>query len=268
MKKRIVTFAIAVFLCFASVVFVFAQDGFDESYCRVVDNAELITNEEWKTLTQKLNEIRVRQKVDIAIMTTKSADGKTLQEFADYVYENNSYGYGENFDGVMLVVGTQARSWHITTAGYGIKAFTDSAIEYIGQQMSPYLSSGDYFGAFNVYLEKCDELITMSKNGTPYGAKSKSNESLSIVWIPISIAIGVIIAFIVVKKMKNDLKSVRKKREANSYVKNASMVVNESYDSFLYSQVSKTPIQRQNTSSSSTHKSSSGNSRGGGGGHF
>lgn len=274
MKKRVITLVLAVFVCFVSVIPAFAIDGFDETYYRVFDDADLITTEEWHELLSKIDEIRERQSFDIAIMTTTDTDyNMSLQEFADYIYDYYDYGYGENLDGILLVIGTEANGWYITTSGYGITAFTDAGIQYIGEQMSPYFANDDYIGAFNVYLEKCDELITMAKNGTPYGATQdtatsddKADKPLSLIWIPISIAIGVVVAIIVVKGMKSDLKSVRKKKEANSYVRNGSLFVNENYDTFLYSQVTKTVIQKQNNSGSSTHTSSSGNTHGGGGG--
>ena len=91
-----------------------------------------------------------------------------------------------------------------------------AGIQYIGEQMSAYLSGEDYAGAFNVYAEKCDELITLARNGTPYGLEQdtaasgeeaeEADEPLSLVWIPISIAIGVVVAIIVVKGMKSNLK--------------------------------------------------------------
>lgn len=261
-----------------SVIPAFAEEGFIGTAYRVIDNADVITTEEWREVMSKIDEIRERQKVDIAIMTTRELHGYTLQDYADYVYEYNDFGYGDNLDGVLLLVDMKARDWYITTSGYGTTAFTDAGIQYIGEQMSAYLSGEDYAGAFNVYAEKCDELITLARNGTPYGLEQdtaasgeeaeEADEPLSLVWIPISIAIGVVVAIIVVKGMKSNLKSVRKKKEANSYVRNGSMVVNENYDTFLYSQVTKTEIQKQNNSGSSTHTSSSGNTHGGGGGSF
>lgn len=268
MKKRVIALVFVVLLCFASIIPAFAEDGFNESSYRVMDPGELLTEEEWRTLMSKADEIRIRQKCDVAIITTNSADGRTMEELGDFLYEYNDFGYGENLDGVLLVIVIEAKSWYITTSGYGITAFTDAGIEYIGEQMSPYLSSGDYVGAFNVYLEKCDELITMARDGAPYGAKNKSDEPLSIIWIPISIAIGVVIALIVVKGMKSDLKSVKKKKEANSYVRNGSLIINENYETFLYNQVTKTEIPKQNDSGSTTHTSSSGKTHGGGGGSF
>lgn len=289
MKKKVSALALAVFLCFMSVLPVLAYDGFVDSSSRIMDNADVVTTEEWRTLRSKIDEVRIRQQVDIAIMTTRELHGRTLQGYAEFVYEYNDFGYGETLDGVLLLIDMNERAWYITTNGYGETIFTDSGIEYIGEQMATFFSDEDYFGALNIYIEKCDELITMAKNGTPYGytpdvpaandevevsqdtatTDDDADEPLSLIWIPISIAIGVVIGLVVVKGMKSELKSVRKKNEANSYVRNGSLVVNENYDTFLYSQVKKTEIPKQNNSSSSSgssaNQSSSGTKQGGGG---
>ena len=36
----------------------------------------------------------------------------------------------------------------ISTCGYGITAFTDAGIQYLGEQMTPCMADGDYAGAF------------------------------------------------------------------------------------------------------------------------
>lgn len=278
MKKRVITLALAVLLCFVSVIPAFAENGFADEYYRVIDKPIILSQPDRVALLEKLDEISIRQKMDVVVMITKSLDGDTIEEYADDAYDVRSYGYGENRDGVLLLIDMETKSWHITTCGYGETTFTASGIKHIGEQMMPYLSDEDYAGAFNVYAEKCDEFITLARNGTPFdlgedsqGSSDSSEEAkkpLSLVWIPVSIVIGIVVAFFVVKGMKNDLKSVKKKKEANSYVRNGSMVLTENYDTFLYSEVTKTEIQKQNNSGSNTHTSSSGTSHGGGGGSF
>lgn len=277
MKKRVITFVLAVFICFASVIPAFAEEGFADLYYRVVDGSGLLQDTDREELILKLDEISVRQKMDVVVMTTEGTEGYSIETYADDMYKACSYGYGESLDGVMLLIDMESRSWYITTCGYGITAFTDSGIQYIGEQMTSYLSSGDYVGAFNIYAEKCDEFITLARNGEPFewgnaSSGEKGDEPLSVIWIPISVVIGVVIALVVVGNMKGKLKTVKKKKEAGTYVRNGSLVVNENYDTFLYSQVTKAPIPKQTSSSggsgSSTHTSSSGTTHGGGGGKF
>ena len=67
------------------------------------------------------------------------------------------------------------------------------------------------------------------------------------------------------------MRTVRPRNSAESYVRENSMVLNDSHDIFLYSTVSQTerPQDDDNDSGgSSTHVSSSGETHGGGGGSF
>jgi hypothetical protein len=50
--------------------------------------------------------------------------------------EGRGIDVGENRDGVLLLVSTGDRKWHISTCGYGITAFTDAGIQYLGEQMT------------------------------------------------------------------------------------------------------------------------------------
>ena len=41
--------------------------------------------------------------------------GKTAEAYADDYYDYNGYGYGENDDGLLLLVSMGEREWAITT---------------------------------------------------------------------------------------------------------------------------------------------------------
>ncbi len=266
MKKKITLLVLAVVLCFTAMIPACAVDGVENEYSHVIDSAELLTQSEETALNQKLYEISTRQGVDVVVVTTNSLGGKSTSEYADDIYDDSSFGYGD--DGVLLLISMEYSDWYISTCGYGITAFTDSGIAYIGEQIVPYLSGGDFIGAFNTFAQYSDDFITQAKNGSVYNSSNLPKEPLSLIWIPISLAIGIVLALLVVGSMKSKLKSVSKKKEANSYVKKGSMAVTENFETFLYSNVTKTKKESQNSSSSSTHTSSSGRTHGGGGGKF
>ena len=134
----------------------------------LVDNADLLTKEEEEELMLNLEEIRERQQFDVVVVTVKSLEEKTLQEYADDFYDYNGYGYGENADGVLLLVSMEDRDWHVTTTGYGITAMTDAGLDYMSEKFVPYLSNGDYMGSFTVFAELCDDFLTQAKTGNPY----------------------------------------------------------------------------------------------------
>ena len=237
---------------------------------RLVDNADLVLDTEEATLLKKLDEISERQQLDVVVVTVESVGDKTPTEYADDFYDYNGYGYGENRDGILLLVSMENSDWHITPMGYGITAFTDAGIEYLSEQFLDDLGDGNYAAAFTTYAEKCDEFITKAKTGEPFDNGNLPKEPYDfLVWILISAVVGVVAALIITRVMKGKLKTVRFQPVASNYVRQGSMNLTNSQDIFLYTHVDRRPRPKENSSGgSSTHSSSSGTSHGGGGGHF
>lgn len=269
MKKKITTLLFALVLCLCTAVPVLAADGFADEYYRLNDLADLLTDSEETVLLQKLDEISLRQKMDVTVATVKDLGGySTAEEYADAVYEFCKYGYGKNKDGLLLLISMEDRDFAISTCGYGITAFTDAGIEYIMKQIKSDLSGGNYAAAFDTYASLCDEFITQARNGSPFDKGNLPREPLPMIWIPISIVIGVLLALIIVGSMKGKLKTVRTQAAANSYLKKDSLNITESSDLFLYHTVTRSEKQKDSDSGSSTHTSSSGTTHGGGSGKF
>ena len=238
---------------------------------RVVDMADLLDNSEEADLLSMLDEISNRQELDVVVVTVNTLDGKTPMDYADDFYDYNGYGFGENRDGVLLLVSMEDRDWWISTTGYGITVFTDAGIEYISEKFLPDLSDGNYADAFTTYAELCDEFITQARTGEPYDTNNLPKEPFNVFTsLLISLAVGILVSLIVTGKMKGKLKTVRMQPAAEEYVRNGSMLVTESSDLFLYSHVDRRAKSKDNDSGggSSTHTSSSGSSHGGGGGKF
>ena len=238
---------------------------------RVVDMADLLDNSEEADLLSMLDEISNRQELDVVVVTVNTLDGKTPMDYADDFYDYNGYGFGENRDGVLLLVCMEDRDWRISTSGYGITVFTDAGIEYISEKFLPDLSDGNYADAFTTYAELCDEFITQARTGDPYDTNNLPKEPFNVFTsLLISLAVGILVSLIVTGKMKGKLKTVRMQPAAEEYVRKGSMLVTESSDLFLYSHVDRRAKSKDNDSGgrSSTHTSSSGSSHGGGGGKF
>lgn len=277
MKKSIPLFLIAILLTLFSVVPVLAEDGFAHEYYRLMDTAYLLSEEDAASIMAKLDEISVRQKLEVAIVTTDTLDDEGVVEYADGLYEFCEYGYGKDKDGLLLLISLEDNDWYITTHGYGITAFTDAGIDYIGEMITPYMTDGDFATAFNTFAELCDSFITQARSGDPYdydnlpGVTPTSFWDLWLLWLPISFVLGIIAASIHVGAMKAQLKTVRNQLTANSYLKDGSINITDSREMFLYSSVTRTKKKSSDSSSSrgsSTHTSSSGSTYGGGGGKF
>ena len=233
--------------------------------------AGVLNEREVTELETMIDEIRTRQKFDIAILTVSEEDIPSVQEYADDIYDGADMGYGETRDGVLLVVDLKSSECYMSTKGYGITVFTDAGIQYVGQQMRPELADGDFAGAFRTFATLCDDFITQARNGQPYDVDTLPKEPLSLIWIPVAIVIGFIIAFVIVGGMKKQLKTVRFQAKADDYVKAGSMNIVDNQEWFLYQNIVKTEKPKDNDKSSggsSTHTSSSGSTHGGGGFKF
>ena len=260
MKKRILAMIFVLVLCFCTVIPAFAvdADGFVSEYERVQDMAKLLSESEREALIKTLDELSERQKMDVIVVTTNTLDGKKPMGYADDIYDYCKYGYGEKRDGLLFLVSMEDRDWWISTCGYGITAFTDAGIQYIGEQMVEDLGDGNYAAAFNTFAELSDDFITKSREGEPYDKSNLPKGPLSIVWIVISILVGIGLAMFIVGRMKAQLKTVRFQAAAGDYMKSGSLNITESRDTFLYNTVTRT-AKPKNTDSGS----SGGSKRGG-----
>lgn len=271
MTKKISVWICSLLLCFFILLPSSAaeMDGFADEYERLQDMAGLLTDDEAAYLTDMLNEISVRQEMEVVIATTDALYGKSVAEYADDLYDECHFGYGEDRDGLLLLISMEDRDWYISTCGYGITAFTDAGLDYIGQQIVPALSEGEYAEAFEEYIVLCDAFITQAMDGEPYDTDNMPRGPLSPVWILISLLAGLIIAACVVWSMVQKLKSVSPQKSASGYIKDGSLNITEQHDLFLYHTVTRKARPKQSSSSgSSVHRSSSGSSHGGRGGKF
>ena len=237
------------------------ESGVQDGYYYAIDSAYLLTDEELDLLENKLGEISARHNSDILVVTVDSLDGYTDKEFADGFYDYYEYAA----DGMLLLISIEDRIWYISTAGKCKDAVTDYGIEYFGNRMYDDLHSGNYYAAFNVYANLCDEFLTQAETGEPYDKSSLPAEPLEGKWYLISLAIGVVFALIVVGIMKGKLKSVHFESAAANYIKNNSLKITGANEIFLYKNVTRTAKPEKSSGGSGSSGSSS---HGGGGGRF
>lgn len=255
MNKRFFAILTVILLCFSLSIFASAQEN-DRTLGLVEDYAELMTDEEEALLTEKFEAFCDEYKMEIAVVTINDLGGKSAMEYADDFYDYNGYGYGENDDGLLAlyVDGAEGeREIYITTHGKAINEITDADIDYITDVMIMYLSDGDYAWAFETFVDEATDVVKVS---------------VSLIWIPLSLGIGMLVVFFVLKTMASANKSVVRKVDAKDYVRSGSMVVTGSYDNFLFNNVTRVARPKNTSSGSSTHTSSSGRTHGGGGKRF
>ena len=262
--KKYLYIMLAILLLVSASISVYA----DTMYPRLMDEADVLTDAEEAEILEKLDKISADKQVEIVICTVPSVGDYSAMEYADNLFEERFYGLGSDRNCVLLLISMEYSDWHITTAGYGITAFTDVGIDYIGEQITPMMSDGDFADAFLEYASICDRFIEMARNGNPFDADDLPMEPFPAVRnFIICLLIGAIAAGIMTGKKKAQLITVRRQTAAKNYTKEGSLKIDESKDLFLYKTVTRRE-RADNSGSSSTHTTKSGTTVGGGGGKF
>ena len=277
MKKSILSLFLAVLLA-GMLMGMLAVSASAADLPLLYDEAGLLTESQAASVLSALENVSRKHNADIAVVTIDSlaAYGYTgyyaPMEFADDYFDYNGFGQGENRDGVVLLLAMETRDWWISTSGFGITAFTDYGIQWLGEKLAPNFSSGDYAAAFKDYAAYADSLFSMAEDGEAYDVWSDREpvKAFSLTRVIGSLIAGIVAAFIPVSGMKGKLKTVRQQNDASAYAKRDSLRVTRARDYFIGHNVTRTPRQTERSGSggSSTHTSSSGSTHGGGGGKF
>ena len=303
MKKFTVILLSALMLLSLAVTCSAYEYGFGDRTALLNDLADIIPDDEEEALNNKLEQISEIYECEVAVLTVSYTDGYDITAYADDYYDYNGFGWGENDDGIMLVLDMGNREFAITTHGTAIDIFTDYNLSVLESAFVPLLSQGSYTEAFITYYECCidifDDYNTYLEDfggegnvyipsddgydylyGDDYYTEPVDivSEIFSVKWLVVSVIIGLVIALFYTTHLKSQLKTVASKPSASDYVVPGSFTLTGQRDIFLYSNVKKTPKPKNNSSGSkggssfgsgsSTHTSSSGRTHGGSRGSF
>lgn len=281
MKRRVLSWIFALMLLLSLSISALATESNPPP---VVDNAGLLASDEVDALTQQIQSLRNELELEIVIVTVLGTGSKNVQEYADDFYDDFAYGYGVTNSGILLLLDMQNREWYMSTCGDAIYIFTDYGLEQLGQTIVPWLSSGDYYDAFDAWLTALPHYVDAFRNGEPIDGYVQPDEYESpygddVVYYDdfslgnrflIALVIGLVAALITIIIMRFSMNTARLQRGAVNYLKNGSFRLRQRSDMYLYSRVTRTAKPKNNTSGggSSVHRSSGGVSHGGRGGRF
>ena len=282
MKKRIFAlFAAMMILVLSFSFFASAKKSTNQTaipetrqLSRLNDEAGLLNKTDRKSILAALNEKSEEMQFDFVIAFVNSTDGQDITAFADDYFDYNGFGYGEDSSGIALVVCMSNRKYAVSACGEGTKYFTTSRCDAIVDAFISDLKSGDYTAVCNTFLEESSGLLERGRDGFYDDTDVSSStriESFLFNWktnILIPIAVGIILAVITVAFMTSGLKSVRKKESAADYEIPGSLNITRQEDAFLYRNVTRTAIPKDNDSGGGSHTSSSGRSHTGTSGSF
>lgn len=262
MKRIVLILAVMLSLCLMA-----AAPACAAASDPVTDGAGVLTDKECRELNDQAKDIADKYKFEAAIFVVEDMGSYSgdVRSFAEHVYKNNEYGYGENRDGLLLVLSMEERDYSLIAYGYGHVAFTDHGKDVmLDDYILPLLAKDKYYDAFKIYLDKSAEFLEMAKAGEPFDigtdhayqqAQAESERKGKLI---VTIVVPLIIALIVCLILRGSMKTARKQRAAQNYIPEGGFVLTGSSDTYLYSTETRTRIQESDSGGGGTTISSSG----------
>ena len=114
MTRKMICTILALLLCVSIAGAALAANNTEFLY----DEADLLTGAEEDVLVQKLASVSAAYEAQIVIVTIPSDGGTDVDILVEDVYDSMAFGYGENRDGVLLLVCMNPREYRILSNGY------------------------------------------------------------------------------------------------------------------------------------------------------
>lgn len=264
-RKRILGIALAaVLLLLLPIQALATQDDSAAQLAYVTDAANLLTDDQQMALEARAEELSRKYEFGVYIIAvtdyTKYSHETDFWDANVDIYETYDLGWGTDKAGASLMLSMAERDFclHFNSdrADY---VFSEAGRDAIEDRIITDLRDNDYYGAFNAYLNACQEYLEAAANGTPIAAGQGSRNDAQqkrgfsfLFFLP-----GIFLAGVTAVILMAPMRSAGTKSQADDYAVPGSMGLTRQSDYFLRRTVSRRPRQTENRSS-----------QGGGGGSF
>ena len=115
-------------------------------------------------LTRLSTEVDQKAKAQIAVVTIKTLEGDTVEDFANHLFQKWGVGYKGTDRGVMVLLAVGDHKYW-TEVGYGLEPILpDGKVGGFGRDMVPLLRQGDYNGAVLQMVSQIAEVIAQDSH--------------------------------------------------------------------------------------------------------
>ncbi|MCI9281791.1 MAG: TPM domain-containing protein [Lachnospiraceae bacterium] len=112
----------------------------------VYDQAGLFSEEEVAALEKELSAMQRDTGMDVVMVTTRDADGKTAEIYADDFFDELGLGDLRDAGGILYLIDMDNRELYISTYKEAIRLLTDERIEAMLEKGISHMAEGDYVG--------------------------------------------------------------------------------------------------------------------------
>ena len=162
LTKLLIALAAAVL---ASVLFLKPAD-IHAATAYVMDESGTLTSEQVASLNSLAEEISLRQKCGVYVIITSDMHGYSESSFARGIFMNYDLGYDEGnrggASGVLLAISEGDRYYDSVAYGAAKDTFSSYNLDRLNDLVLDYLYNGDWYGAAEGFIRKCDDILTDS----------------------------------------------------------------------------------------------------------
>lgn len=137
----------------------FAVQASVSSEQRVFDQAGLLEEEQIGQLELEIETVQQEIGMDVVVVTTADAGGRTAREYADQFYIDGNFGTGKDYSGVLFLIDMDNREIYVNAVGTMVRFLTDDRREVILDAAYPSMIQQDYQGAIQNFLGKSLEYV-------------------------------------------------------------------------------------------------------------
>ena len=261
MRKRLFCLALllllfASFLC--ATAFAAEDEGAGLAY--VTDVTGSISESERESLNQLAQQISEQYSCGVYIVVLEDYEEYTkdgIEDCAEGIYRFYELGWGDQRDGVMLIMSMAQREYDIAAYGdFGNAAFTDYGKDYLSQSFLDDFRRNDWYSGFRDYLNTSASMLESARQGEPVDIVWDEPEKqpmspvtkLIFALLPSSVA-----ALLVTNGDKRRMKTAVSKETAEDYVIPGGVDLYLHQDRFLHRSRHVEVIQEHRDSGSSHH---------------
>ncbi len=209
----------------------------------IYDEAGLLSKDQYNELNELANRYAALRETDIIVITSNNTHNIDVKELTQNFYDDQAPGYNKKHgNAVLLLMDMKNRQFYI--AGfYKAETYLDNnRLDRINNKITPYMTEGDYAGAFETYISTAYRYMGFEPNVNPDNILFNRLFQLIVAAVIGAVAVSVM-------AIRNGGRN-RVNRRTYEDARHSGIV--EKYDRFLHTTVTKRKIER--------------NSGGGGGG--
>ena len=250
-------------------------DFHGENLRRVVDDADIFTEEQEAVLTEQVNEIVEKYGVGYVLFTDNDNHGLSPEEYSSDFLHFGGYGVGDDYGAVVFYISFEPgnRCWRTTSINSYESIFSASVTYTIDEIVDEDIRSGNYYEAFLKHTAVVEDIFANSGFlpdsydgylSSYENINSDSDSSISLegffICLIVAVVLGAVVGGMHLSSCKDAMRVVAP-IDAHEYLKKDSFVLRDKRVFYLYSTVTKTEKQKSSSSGGSSY--SSGSSSGG-----